>query len=130
QRRQSVGGTRGTTVVMRPVSPLPPSQLVQFTSGFRRVFSILLAHKSVSPDVQKHVSPQEGIPLFNNLVACVGLVFFLSVAANSQTKLLRFPDIKGDRVVFTYGGDLWSAPSSGGSGWRLASHPGGELCGD
>ena len=67
--------------------------------------------------------------MFNKLVACVGLVLFLSVAANSQTKLLRFPDIKGDRLVFTYGGDLWTAPSSGGSASRLTSHPGVELFG-
>ena len=27
----------------------------------------------------------------------------------AQTKLLRFPDIHSDKVVFTYGGDLWVA---------------------
>ena len=32
--------------------------------------------------------------------------------ASAQTKLLRFPDIHGDKVVFTYGGDLWTAPAS------------------
>jgi tricorn protease len=47
----------------------------------------------------------------------------------SQTKLLRFPDIYGDRIVFTYGGDLWTAPSSGGSAIRLTSHPGIEVFG-
>jgi tricorn protease len=47
----------------------------------------------------------------------------------SQTKLLRFPDIHGDRVVFTYGGDLWTAPSSGGNAIRLTSHPGIEVFG-
>jgi hypothetical protein len=30
------------------------------------------------------------------------LVFFASTA-QAQTKLLRFPDISGDRVVFTFG---------------------------
>jgi tricorn protease len=49
--------------------------------------------------------------------------------ANSQTKLLRFPDISGERVVFTYGGDLWTAPSSGGAAIRLTSHPGIEVFG-
>jgi tricorn protease len=47
----------------------------------------------------------------------------------AQTKLLRFPDIRGDRVVFTYAGDLWTAPSSGGSATRLTSHPGVEVFG-
>ena len=53
----------------------------------------------------------------------------LSTTAYAQTKLLRFPDIRGDRVVFTYAGDLWTAPSSGGSALRLTSHPGVELFG-
>lgn len=56
-------------------------------------------------------------------------IFVLSVTTYSQTKLLRFPDIRGDRVVFTYAGDLWTAPSSGGSAARLTSHPGVEVFG-
>ena len=44
-----------------------------------------------------------------------------------QTKLLRYPDIQGERVVFTYGGDLWLAPVGGGVATRLTSHPGVEL---
>jgi tricorn protease len=47
------------------------------------------------------------------------------------TKLLRFPDIHGDKVVFCYGGDLWIA-TIGDSGstavaTRLTAHPGLEL---
>ena len=38
--------------------------------------------------------------------------------AAAQTKLLRYPDIQGDRVVFTYAGDLWTAPTSGGTATR------------
>ncbi|HEU0178406.1 MAG TPA: S41 family peptidase [Blastocatellia bacterium] len=49
----------------------------------------------------------------------------LSVYA--QTKLLRFPDIHGDKVVFTYGGDLWVASTSGGVATRLTAHPGVEV---
>jgi tricorn protease len=47
--------------------------------------------------------------------------------AAAQTKLLRFPDVHGDKVVFTYGGDLWTASTSGGMATRLTSHPGLEL---
>ena len=54
-------------------------------------------------------------------------LLLVNSAANSQTKLLRFPDIHGDRVVFTYGGDIWTAPASGGSATRLTAHPGVEL---
>ena len=48
-------------------------------------------------------------------------------AAAAQTKLLRFPDLHGDELVFTYGGDLWLAPAGGGTARRLTAHPGLEL---
>ncbi|HSK71315.1 MAG TPA: S41 family peptidase [Pyrinomonadaceae bacterium] len=55
------------------------------------------------------------------------LIFFLfCINLFAQTKLLRFPDIYGERVVFTYGGDLWTAPASGGTAVRLTAHPGVE----
>ena len=47
--------------------------------------------------------------------------------AYGQTKLLRFPDIHGNEVVFCYGGDLWKASVSGGLATRLTAHPGQEL---
>lgn len=47
--------------------------------------------------------------------------------AEAGTKLLRFPDVHGDRVVFTYGGDLWTASTSGGRATRLTAHPGLEF---
>ncbi len=55
------------------------------------------------------------------------VVIIVSMTATAQTKLLRFPDVFGDRVVFTYGGDLWLAPISGGSATRLTAHPGVEM---
>jgi len=56
--------------------------------------------------------------------SAVGL---LPAAATAQTKLLRFPDIAGDRVAFCYAGDIWSAPAKGGNATRLTAHPGLEL---
>lgn len=56
-------------------------------------------------------------------------ILTLSIATYSQTKLLRFPDIRGDRVVFTYGGDLWTAPAAGGTATHLTTHPGVEVFG-
>ncbi|HEY1471120.1 MAG TPA: S41 family peptidase [Candidatus Acidoferrum sp.] len=56
----------------------------------------------------------------------VCLLILISPAA-AQTKLLRFPDIHGDKVVFTYAGDLWTASTSGGMATRLTAHPGLEL---
>ena len=51
----------------------------------------------------------------------------LLIPAQAQTKLLRFPDIHGNQVVFTYGGDLWTASTAGGTAMRLTAHPGLEL---
>ncbi|OAB59346.1 peptidase S41 [Leptolyngbya valderiana BDU 20041] len=55
------------------------------------------------------------------------LLVLASLPVLANTKLLRFPDVHGDRVVFSYGGDLWGAPVSGGTAYRLTSHPGLEL---
>ena len=43
------------------------------------------------------------------------------------TRLLRFPALSGDRVAFTYAGDIWLASADGGTATRLTSHPGLEL---
>ena len=51
----------------------------------------------------------------------------VALPASAQTKLLRFPDIHGDRVVFSYAGDLWLASTEGGLATRLTAHPGLEL---
>ncbi len=60
------------------------------------------------------------------LSALVALAL-LAASAPAQTKLLRFPDIRGDKVVFCYAGDLWLAPSTGGTATRLTAHEGLEL---
>ncbi|HET9225697.1 MAG TPA: peptidase S41, partial [Thermoanaerobaculia bacterium] len=60
---------------------------------------------------------------------CVAAALSLTGTAAAQTRLLRFPDIHGDKVVFTYAGDLWTAPVSsgvGGAAARLTAHPGLE----
>jgi len=48
-------------------------------------------------------------------------------AALGQEKPLRFPDVHGDKVVFSYAGDLWVAPTAGGTARRLTAHPGVEF---
>src|SRR4051812_37967972 len=57
----------------------------------------------------------------------LALTFAVSQTVSAQTKLLRFPAIHGDRVSFTYGGDLWTAPTTGGTATRLTTHPGIEV---
>jgi tricorn protease len=77
---------------------------------------------------------EEEIPLFNrtssarlSFLIVFACLLVASSAVCAQTKLLRFPDIHGDRVAFTYGGDIWTAPATGGSAIRLTAHPGIEV---
>jgi tricorn protease len=60
------------------------------------------------------------------IAALVGLLLAPAIAS-AQTKLLRFPDVYGDKVVFCYAGDLWLASANGGTAWRLTAAPGQEL---
>lgn len=56
-----------------------------------------------------------------------GVLFLASAYLYGQTRLLRFPDLHGDRVVFSYAGDLWTASTEGGLARRLTAHPGVEF---
>ena len=64
--------------------------------------------------------------MFRHSLPAALAVIILAVCAGAQTKLLRFPDVHGDRVVFSYGGDLWTTSTSGGNATRLTAHPGVE----
>jgi len=67
----------------------------------------------------------------NRLGPCVlalGLLAFGPQAALSrETRLLRYPDIHGDKIAFCYGGDLYIASIAGGNARRFTSLPGEEL---
>jgi tricorn protease len=56
-------------------------------------------------------------------------LLWLSAAQAAGTRLLRFPDVWHDRIVFTYAGDLWTVGVEGGTAARLTAHPGLELFG-
>lgn len=62
------------------------------------------------------------------ILAAVMLLSSLSnpvqFAAPSETRLMRFPDIWHDQVVFVYAEDLWVASTKGGPAHRLTAHPG------
>ena len=62
---------------------------------------------------------------FAFLLVCCSIMAFGQEM--QEGRLLRFPDIHQDKIAFMYGGDLWVAPSSGGTARRITSHPGREL---
>jgi tricorn protease len=54
-------------------------------------------------------------------------IFLFALPVLAQTKLLRFPDIYGEKVVFSYASDLWMTTAGGGTATRLTAHPGMEV---
>ncbi|HTU22640.1 MAG TPA: PDZ domain-containing protein [Gemmataceae bacterium] len=51
----------------------------------------------------------------------------LPALAEDEARLLRFPTIHGQRLVFCYAGDLYTVSATGGIARRLTSHPGYEM---
>ncbi|MDR0543771.1 MAG: PDZ domain-containing protein [Odoribacteraceae bacterium] len=47
--------------------------------------------------------------------------------ASQEARLARFPHSVGDQLVFSHGGDLYTAPVAGGTARRLTSHVGYEM---
>jgi tricorn protease len=60
------------------------------------------------------------------LAAAAVLISAAHDAHAIEGRLMRYPDIAGEKIVFTYEDDLWSAPARGGLAARLTSHPGIE----
>jgi tricorn protease len=63
---------------------------------------------------------------------CLGLTALLLLLAGSapaaeEARLLRFPTVHDDSVVFTYAGNLYAVPAAGGTARRLTSHDGYEM---
>jgi len=66
---------------------------------------------------------------FSRLLLSATLVTLSATAAKAleECRLMRQPDIQGDRIVFVYAGDLWTVPRTGGTAQRLTSSEGQEL---
>ncbi|WP_145734500.1 S41 family peptidase [Nitrospirillum pindoramense] len=60
------------------------------------------------------------------VAACIVLLAPVGAQAADRA-LMRFPDIHGDEVVFSYAGDLWLATTDGGTPRQLTSGPGLKL---
>lgn len=47
-------------------------------------------------------------------------------ALSDPVRLMRYPDVRGDKIAFVYASDIWVADLKGGAARRLTSHPGLE----
>ncbi len=60
------------------------------------------------------------------LIIALALLAFHSSAHAITGRLMRYPDMHAETVIFTYEDDLWSVSVQGGPSARLTSHPGME----
>jgi tricorn protease-like protein len=88
--------------------------IVNATGLFIRAGSIIgmVAPLSASAQTVFHIQPFHSTELMGN--------------GHMDGRLMRFPDISQDRVVFAYAGHLWIAPRSGGLARRLTMREGTE----
>ncbi len=64
-----------------------------------------------------------------NIFLILGLLLgeIVNLNAQEEARLLRFPAIYGNQLVFTYSGDLYTVQSTGGMARKLTSHNGYEM---
>ncbi|MCP4634162.1 MAG: protease, partial [candidate division Zixibacteria bacterium] len=61
------------------------------------------------------------------LLIAVFVIALMSVSVFAdEARLLRFPNVSKDKVVFVYSGDIYTALRTGGQATRLTSHEGLE----
>ena len=61
------------------------------------------------------------------ITAMLAVLPVLAYADAEEARLLRFPSVGGDQIVFTYAGDLYTVPIEGGTAVRLTSDVGYEI---
>ncbi len=65
-------------------------------------------------------------------VSIIGLLSIMAIMpklsmAYEDARMLRYPNINGNQIVFVYAGDIWTVDSNGGDARQLTSHKGLEL---
>jgi tricorn protease len=86
-------------------------------------------HVDTAFSPRKNFPARSPMSIFKHAVAlCVLLCASLALGQEMpEGRLMRFPDIHKDKIVFYYGGDLWLGSSSGGVAHRITASPGREL---
>jgi tricorn protease len=69
------------------------------------------------------------IRLLSKIFAILAFMFFLQIRllAQDEARLLRFPAIYDNQLVFTYAGDLYTVSADGGIARKLTNHNGYEM---
>ncbi len=61
------------------------------------------------------------------LTFLIVIISIMSIFAQEEAKLLRFPHIHNNKIVFSYAGDLYISTTNGGVARRITSHKGYEM---
>ncbi|RLD74187.1 MAG: peptidase S41, partial [Bacteroidetes bacterium] len=62
------------------------------------------------------------------LIIAVSIILFVNGSLNAQVsaRMFRYPDVSKTQITFSYGGDIWIVPKSGGTAYKLSSPKGEE----
>lgn len=105
---------------------------IRLTAGIVPAMAFVLAACSGEPaSVQENAVDETTAVVIQDDTSSAGGSDLLSASdrkgSPTITKLLRYPDIHENHVVFSYGSDIWIAHTDGGVARRITSHAGLEL---
>ncbi len=60
------------------------------------------------------------------LTLLCALALPLTMTAQVDARLFQYPDVSASHIAFSYGGDIWVVPKTGGTAVKLSSPKGGE----
>ncbi|MBP3191265.1 S41 family peptidase [Natronogracilivirga saccharolytica] len=79
-------------------------------------------------NLEPHLFRRSFLPaMFAALLLLSGLFHSSAMASDEDTRLLRFPTIHENQIVFSYAGNLYTVSVHGGNARRLTSHEGYEI---
>ena len=61
------------------------------------------------------------------IAVCILAAFSMSASAQQDARLLRFPAVHGNQIVFSYAGDLYTVSSTGGVARKITNDIGYEM---
>ncbi len=64
--------------------------------------------------------------MVKKVLVAVVIISCAVVVGAQDSRLMRWPDLSQERVIFTYEDDLWLVDAAGGDARRITNHPGSE----
>jgi tricorn protease len=61
------------------------------------------------------------------VIILTAIVYSITITAQEEARLMRFPSVSGDKVAFSYGGDLYLTSIDGGIARKITNHKGYEM---